>query len=480
MISTTLDAPPSAALALPYELTSKIFLHCLPLDRRIRPGRKRAPLQLSQICSHWRAVALATPELWSSIYLEFSRRVDYEGVPWIFDMPGGEVAVDHTCELVELWLARSVSFPTSITLLCRGNEIRLPHGLLSTISDHSAHCDRIELAVTKADLLDFNEIVGPFPLLRSLVICVSYSWGMSPPLRIHRCSQNLVALTFCDAFHRTLWPVDYADIPSSVTALKISQPYLGGGWDGLFRRLPHLCHLSVAGWGDFNSLLSLSEGQIRSPIASSLRSLQLTDLRVLKFIDLPALEHLDVVVGPSSVNHLATFLSQSAPGPCHLTLRFWAAGEHLIACLLAATSVNHLHLFFQEHGAVTFRNRYLFLHQADAVPALRTLVIMDPIGVAGTYTPFLEMIYARPDLERAVLHMRPRHVSQQQNMAPPDQEIESKFEALSAAGLDLSVTAPRYMWPPSASFFEDTIAQATLDGIFEWDKTSAYKSSSVG
>ncbi|KAJ6552835.1 hypothetical protein B0H19DRAFT_950013, partial [Mycena capillaripes] len=52
------------ALTLPYELMCDIFFLCLPLHRRVRPSRKCAPLHLAQICGHWRAMALAMPQLW--------------------------------------------------------------------------------------------------------------------------------------------------------------------------------------------------------------------------------------------------------------------------------------------------------------------------------------------------------------------------------------------------------------------------------
>ncbi|KAJ7830478.1 hypothetical protein B0H13DRAFT_1503947, partial [Mycena leptocephala] len=49
---------------LPVELWSKIFRCALPRDGRVHPSPKVAPLLLAQICRQWRAVALATPELW--------------------------------------------------------------------------------------------------------------------------------------------------------------------------------------------------------------------------------------------------------------------------------------------------------------------------------------------------------------------------------------------------------------------------------
>ncbi|KAJ7236227.1 hypothetical protein C8J57DRAFT_955040, partial [Mycena rebaudengoi] len=55
------------ALTLPVEITSSIFLHCLPSHGRVIPSPSRAPLLLAQICSQWREVALLTGELWSSL-----------------------------------------------------------------------------------------------------------------------------------------------------------------------------------------------------------------------------------------------------------------------------------------------------------------------------------------------------------------------------------------------------------------------------
>ncbi|KAJ7181238.1 hypothetical protein C8R46DRAFT_864078, partial [Mycena filopes] len=88
---------------LPFELASKIFTNCLPLRRRVRPRRNQAPLHLSQVCSRWRAIALATPQLWTSIYLE------------LFDDHQAPVEEDSTASLLDLWFARAGGHPLSIS-----------------------------------------------------------------------------------------------------------------------------------------------------------------------------------------------------------------------------------------------------------------------------------------------------------------------------------------------------------------------------
>ncbi|KAJ7103813.1 hypothetical protein C8R44DRAFT_530495, partial [Mycena epipterygia] len=50
-------------LTLPAELTSEIFLHCLPAEP-VRPSAKIAPMLLGAICREWRFIAHADPRLW--------------------------------------------------------------------------------------------------------------------------------------------------------------------------------------------------------------------------------------------------------------------------------------------------------------------------------------------------------------------------------------------------------------------------------
>ncbi|KAJ7898614.1 hypothetical protein B0H14DRAFT_2315033, partial [Mycena olivaceomarginata] len=51
-------------LTLPPEITTEIFIRCLPVQWYHLPSPRDAPLLLLQICSSWRALTLCTPALW--------------------------------------------------------------------------------------------------------------------------------------------------------------------------------------------------------------------------------------------------------------------------------------------------------------------------------------------------------------------------------------------------------------------------------
>ncbi|KAJ7122296.1 hypothetical protein C8R44DRAFT_590585, partial [Mycena epipterygia] len=50
-------------LTIPSELTSEIFLHCLP-DEPVSASASTAPMLLGMVCREWRFVAHGDPRLW--------------------------------------------------------------------------------------------------------------------------------------------------------------------------------------------------------------------------------------------------------------------------------------------------------------------------------------------------------------------------------------------------------------------------------
>ncbi|KAJ7664373.1 hypothetical protein DFH06DRAFT_919843, partial [Mycena polygramma] len=50
---------------LPLELSSEIFLQCLPLEQYSRkPDVATSPMLFMSVCNAWTAIALSTPALW--------------------------------------------------------------------------------------------------------------------------------------------------------------------------------------------------------------------------------------------------------------------------------------------------------------------------------------------------------------------------------------------------------------------------------
>src|ERR1700759_1159298 len=101
-----------AVLALPNELTTHIFLHCLSPGGRVRPNPKTGPLPVAQICRHWRAVALSFPGLWASILLDFYHMA--------------EPAIGRRSALANLWLSLASRSRLSITINAPMHDFRLP------------------------------------------------------------------------------------------------------------------------------------------------------------------------------------------------------------------------------------------------------------------------------------------------------------------------------------------------------------------
>ncbi|KAF8638645.1 hypothetical protein AX17_002048 [Amanita inopinata Kibby_2008] len=90
------DVPP--AWRLSYEIWAEIFSLCLPRTKFVRPSPYDAPLLLCGVCAEWREIALATPQLWSSLAV----RISYPS--------------HLTPVFVQDWIDRSGMLPLSLSL----------------------------------------------------------------------------------------------------------------------------------------------------------------------------------------------------------------------------------------------------------------------------------------------------------------------------------------------------------------------------
>ncbi|KAJ7235695.1 hypothetical protein C8J57DRAFT_960662, partial [Mycena rebaudengoi] len=99
-------------LTLPFEITSAIFLDCLPRSSysgadsdnpmRLYPSQDEAPVLLTRICRDWRTIAISTPNLWTHLQIEL-------------DSDDGPGHINSTwVSLADIWLCRSQNQPLSV------------------------------------------------------------------------------------------------------------------------------------------------------------------------------------------------------------------------------------------------------------------------------------------------------------------------------------------------------------------------------
>ncbi|KAJ6466451.1 hypothetical protein C8R45DRAFT_1021783 [Mycena sanguinolenta] len=92
--------PIPPALRLPVEITSEIFLHCLPTSYTEREWNtanpREAPTLLLHVCRIWREIAIGTPALWAKMDLSMDNA--------------------HSDEMARGWLKRAKACPLSVKL----------------------------------------------------------------------------------------------------------------------------------------------------------------------------------------------------------------------------------------------------------------------------------------------------------------------------------------------------------------------------
>ncbi|KAJ6548646.1 hypothetical protein B0H19DRAFT_1299525 [Mycena capillaripes] len=434
------------ALELPYELTSSIFNYCLPLRRRVQPHRNRAPLHLAQICSQWRAVALGTPHLWSSIYLEFYENRAYDGIPVLLGELDANSSEDHTPALLDLWFTRAAGYPLSISLIC-SKHIYLSQALLGVLAAHAAHWGRIELAISMVDFLQLNETSGPFPLLQSLAIQITDRSKPFSDVYVNTIynSPNLKALQLLDQFFTLTSPHDLAAMPRTLTALQIADPL---GSRSPFESLNQI----------FECFPNLQKWEHPQAISTPQMFVTLTRTHIIRVIihrhPLPRTSSSDIMgSGPSP--YLIAFLSRSGGQLTHLTLDLeYLEHKGPSACLSALPplpTLVTLELMLPVGGTPRASSaiHYTVLRRTDFLPHLHALIVTDTAR-ADTYAPFVALLQLRPTLLHAELHLWSKHSDVRHRLPPPGPSVVADLASLAAEGRSVRVTTPTYAWPANA------------------------------
>ncbi|KAJ7623501.1 hypothetical protein FB45DRAFT_925823 [Roridomyces roridus] len=148
-------------LVLPPELVSTVFTFCLPDDEFIYPDPCAAPLVLLQICTRWRWIAITTPALWTSLYIDFD----------CFHNGRDDVDV-LLCD----WISRSGSLPLSIKIADdfaifqhRLNK-RQMKAVFGMVGKHSARWQDMCFVLYPEHSAFLFPVSGDFPVLRKLIV----------------------------------------------------------------------------------------------------------------------------------------------------------------------------------------------------------------------------------------------------------------------------------------------------------------------
>ncbi|KAJ7639360.1 hypothetical protein FB45DRAFT_905387 [Roridomyces roridus] len=141
-----LDALTYPVLSLPPEITSEIFIHCLPtwwsgVDAKV------APLLFLQICRRWREIVISTPALWTSLNLDVA------------------VRKAHVADISRTWLERSRNRPFYVRF---AGSIADIDDFVGFAENFARHAQRFNFMVLELSERDFQQLDVYHPEFSSL------------------------------------------------------------------------------------------------------------------------------------------------------------------------------------------------------------------------------------------------------------------------------------------------------------------------
>ncbi|KAJ7803636.1 hypothetical protein B0H14DRAFT_1634933 [Mycena olivaceomarginata] len=180
-LATSLSKVKYPVLDLPVDVTSHIFLHCLPTHGRVAPSATSAPLIVAQICRHWREVALSTCGLWKSLYID-------GGLDLGTVMGERTFAPNYSAQhLLRTWFSRAKGSPLSLGL--NFTMRRVSPALLEVVEAYAGQIQHLDLHLWPEQFPKVRPLHTSFPLLQHLATTNSSddaAWDFleySPPLR---------------------------------------------------------------------------------------------------------------------------------------------------------------------------------------------------------------------------------------------------------------------------------------------------------
>ncbi|KAJ7755898.1 hypothetical protein B0H16DRAFT_1540039, partial [Mycena metata] len=377
-------------LTLPVEVTIEIF-HRLPLEVGDKMGIRRnaAPISLTTVCRSWRAIALSTPTLWSTLKISFD------------DIPFTVIAKPGLVEsFINQWLGRSGECPLSLTFSLPQleidslyNQVDFSISRLRPIIHQYAHRVRyIELDFKEDTRISELELhSSPFPLLQVANVCCDFDietrvFSNAPLLHsLHLGGEEGVIVT---RFHLP-W--------QQLTTFE-------GFIDNLdlFIVAPNLIDVKCYWSGRESTLGVITHSRITSFTI-------IRDCDILQYLTFPSLQHLDVYP-LVTYDFFESFLKRSCP-PL-ISLGADAAGQGFAqwhkALVHVAATLENIKISYVPHEVMT---SLLSLEERpwlsppwrtlNLLPNLKTLHLSPVYGPVDQFYELVRFLYARSDKLRS-------------------------------------------------------------------------------
>ncbi|KAG5719207.1 hypothetical protein E4T56_gene11767 [Termitomyces sp. T112] len=169
------DSSEHVVTRVPSEILVQIFFYSTYQKPLSRTGS--SPLGLSHVCSYWRITALSTPELWSTLYIDFSWE-HLDSIGYKFTPESLRYKPEDDCTFPEIWFNRAKSQPLTFILKEVDCWRRKPRylDLLSAVGMSSISSRLTELQLSpdlwsKHDLSKILTLPGDsFPVLEKLTL----------------------------------------------------------------------------------------------------------------------------------------------------------------------------------------------------------------------------------------------------------------------------------------------------------------------
>ncbi|KAJ7726821.1 hypothetical protein DFH07DRAFT_852364 [Mycena maculata] len=281
-------------LTLPFEITSTIFLECLPDysddSTRSYPSQDDAPLVFTRVCRDWRTIAISTSTLWNHVRIE----LDSDDGPGYID--------SKWVSLLDTWLYRSEPQPLYLTISNR-SYTEPDQALVDVLDRHSRRWREVTL---KLPFSHFSRLgATTSPMLERLTLSAHGSPDIINPISAFRYSPMLRHVCLEGGMHSSDVILPWAQL----TSLEL----YGASADDCLELLRSTASI-------VNCILDVqyaSHALVLGAPLLSLRSFVFSGQAgwsTLRYMAMPALQKLDLTrcpPGPRNVAQLLQFVTRS-------------------------------------------------------------------------------------------------------------------------------------------------------------------------